>query len=179
MGRPFWFRGNLNNNVLPTLLIHALTRNQCWKCFWAFQAGKRVFNEESSSRNTGKYCYTYIFFIVFKIMEWFQKGTRLQRFVDLYNGESCLIFNFWASRALIYSGRNLLIVDFSSVDLRSWNWRGDGEAMNFMVILQSGLNFTIQVSLWAHITSIGCRRQTVLLYDRLVMLYYGIGYVMI
>ena len=76
--------------------------------------------------------------------------------------EFCLIFTLWVSRALVYNGRNLWIVDLCSVDVRLWNWRGVDEAMNFMVILHGGLNFIIQVSLWAHITSLGCRRQTIL-----------------
>ena len=80
---------------------------------------------------------------------------------------------------LIYNSRNLWIVDLCSVDLGWWNWRGVDEAMNFMVILQGGLNFIIQVSLCAHITSLGSRRQTSLQHDILVMFYYGTGYVMI
>ena len=53
----------------------------------------------------------------------------------IFIAEFCLIFNLWASRVLVYNGRNLLIVHLCSVDLRSWNWRGVDEAMNFIVIL--------------------------------------------
>ena len=81
------------------LVIHTLASNHCWKCFWAFQPGKSVFYKESSSRNTGMYCYTYIFFIVFKIVEQFQKRAQLQRSVK-FIAEYCLIFNLWASRLL-------------------------------------------------------------------------------
>ena len=48
-----------------------------------------------------------------------------------FTAEFCLIFNLWASRALVYNGKNLWIVDLCSVDLRLWNWRGVDEAMNF------------------------------------------------
>ena len=124
------------------------------------------------------YCYTYIFFIVFKIVEQFQKRDRLQRSVN-FIAEYCLIFNLWASRVLVYSGRNLWIVDLCSVDLRLWNWKGVDEVINSMAILQGGMNFIIQVFLWAHITDLGCRRQTFTAYSRLVMFHCGTGCVMI
>ena len=59
--------------------------------FWTFQTEKQVFHRESSSKNTAKYCYTYMFFIAFKIVEQFQKRARLQRSVDLYYG---ILFDF-------------------------------------------------------------------------------------
>ena len=92
--------------------------------------------------------------IVFITVEHFSKGACLQQSVDLY---SKLLFGF--SFVGIQSvSMNLWIVDLCSVDLRSWNWKGVGEAMNFIDILHGGLNFIIQVSLWAHITSLGGRR---------------------
>ena len=68
---------------------------------------------------------THIISIVFKIVQQFQKGARLQRSVDIYSG---VLFDctLWASRALAYNGRNLWIVDLCSVDLCSWNWKGVG-----------------------------------------------------
>ena len=146
--------------------------------FQDYKQKKQVFHKESSSRNTGKYSYNYIFFVVFKLEKQFLKGAQLQRSFDIYIG-ICMSFALWASRALVYNGGNLWMVDLCSVDLRSWNWRGVDKAVNFMVILQGGLNFIIQVSLWAHITSLGCRRQTILQYDRLVMFYCITGYFMI
>ena len=114
--------------------------------FRTIQTEKRVFHEESNSRNTCKYSYTYTFFIEFKLVEQFQKGAGLQTSVDLYSG-ICLIFSSWASRALVYNGRNLWKVDLCNVDLCWWNWKGVDEAMNSMAIFQGGFNFIIQVSL--------------------------------
>ena len=53
--------------------------------------------------------------------------------------------------------RLVRIVDLCSVDLRLWNWKGVGEAMNFVAILQGGLNFIVEVSLWAYYHQLGTR----------------------
>ena len=106
---------------------------------------------------------------MFKLWNNFKKELGYNDLLTII-AEYCLIFNLWLSRVLGYNGRNFWIVDLCSVHLRLWNWRGVGEAMNFMIILQGGLNSIIQVPLWPHITSLGCRRQTFLQYDRL-----GIG----
>ena len=113
-----------------------------------FQEGKRVL-KKNQTQNNWKYFYFCMFPSVFRTVEQFPKGARLQPSVDL-----------WSSRVLVYSFRNLWIVDLCNIDLCLWNLKDVGEAMNFMVILQGGLNFIIQVSLWMHITSLGCRRQT-------------------
>ena len=47
-------------------------------------------------------------------------------------------------RALVSISRNLNSIDLCSVDLRSWNWKSVGEAMNFMGILQGGLNLIVR-----------------------------------
>ena len=41
--------------------------------------------------NTGKYSYTDILLIAFKLVEQFQKGARLQRSIDVYSGN---LFHF-------------------------------------------------------------------------------------
>ena len=85
--------------------------------FRHFMQENDFFYKESSSRSTGKYCYSYIFFIVLIIVEQFQTGARLQRPVDLYNGDVHVLFDFtlWAFRALVYNARNVGIVDSCSV----------------------------------------------------------------
>ena len=81
----------------------------------------------------------------------------------------CLIFSLWASRALVYNGRNLWIVDLCrnpwivdlcSIELPWWNWKGVDEAVNSMAILQGGFNFIKEVPLWAHFITLGRTRQT-------------------
>ena len=53
------------------LVIHALANNHCGESFFEHfkQEIESFFNEKSRSRNTRKYCYTYIFFIVSKIVK--------------------------------------------------------------------------------------------------------------
>ena len=144
--------------------------------FWTFQTGKQVFKK---NRAPGILLgISTLIYYSFCLILWnnFKKELGYNNLLTYINkAEYGLIFTLWASRALAYNGRNFWIVDLCSIDLCWWNWRGVGKAINFNVLLQGGFNFFIQVSLWAQITSLGCRRPTFLRYDRLVIFYCGTG----
>ena len=120
------------------LVIHPLTSNDCWKYLLNLSRGKMSFLGRIKLQEN-LYFYTYILFILFEIVERFQKRAWLQRSFQHYN-RVLLIFQFVCVQSIyLYKGTNHWIVDFCSVDLPSWNWRGVGKAMNFMVILQGVL----------------------------------------
>ena len=130
------------------LVIHALERIHCWSFSFEHFKQENEILMKNLVRNNLKYFQTYIFPIAIRIVKQFIRDlnySHLLRYIAGY----CLFLALCVSRGFVYSGRNLWIVNLCSVDLRSWNWKSVGEAINFTAFFLGGLNLISQVSLWA------------------------------
>ena len=109
------------------IIIHVPANNHCWNMlevhFEQFKQKNEFFTKNQAPGTLECILSLRYSLLCLSLLNSFKEELGYKDLLT-FIAEFCLIFSLWASRALVYYGRNLWTVDLCSVDLRWWNWRG-------------------------------------------------------